>query len=305
LIEFRQPGGESRWLLKVDTFAGHPGGTGAQVFIGHFDGTRFTATSHGDPGHPAHQGLWVDCGSDFYAALSWANLPPQASAHGPRPVWLAWMNNHAYAKHTPTEPWRGAMSVPRELFLVDTPAGPRLGQAPVAALQSLRGAARTWQALSLPDGDTLLDLGPHIDGRCCEVEWVVSEANAAEFGLRVRCGGGEFTRIGVDTQRGCLFIDRQHSGFVPDAPRWAGRREAPLRLDGLGRPDGEPLTLRVLIDRCSVEVFSGDGLSVLTELVFPADTRRGLCAWVQGGTVAHSTLTVWPLRPVRACAPVA
>jgi sucrose-6-phosphate hydrolase SacC (GH32 family) len=90
---------------------------------------------------------------------------------------------------------------------------------------------------------------------------------------------------------------------VPDAPRWAGRREAPLRLDGLGRLGGGPLTLRVLIDRCSVEVFSGDGLSVLTELVFPADTSRGLSAWVQGGTVAHSALTVWPLRPALARPP--
>ena len=50
LIEFPAEDGvaaHSRWLLKVDTFAGHPGGTGAQVFIGHFDGYRFVADEPG------------------------------------------------------------------------------------------------------------------------------------------------------------------------------------------------------------------------------------------------------------------
>lgn len=286
LIEFPAAGGQtgaSRWLLKVDTFAGHPGGTGAQVFIGQFDGTRFVPED-GPRGH----GLWVDHGADFYAALSWAHLPAAHVA----PVWLAWMNNHRYAAKTPTAPWRGAMSVPRELFLVDTAAGPRLGQRPLPALQTLRGAPRQWPGLRLQAGDTWLDLGESIDGRCCEIEWRIDEANAGDYGLQLRSGrGGQATLVGVDRRRGVLYIDRQHSGFVPDAERWAGRREAPLAA-----PRG-PLTLRILIDRCSVEVFSDDGLSVLTELIFPDDASRGLRAWALGGGVQRSALTLWPLRP--------
>jgi sucrose-6-phosphate hydrolase SacC (GH32 family) len=85
---------EDHWLLKVDTFEGHPAGSGAQCWVGHFDGTRFT---------PETDAFWADHGSDFYAALSFAELPA-----GRAPVWLAWMNQHAYAKDTPTAPWRGA-----------------------------------------------------------------------------------------------------------------------------------------------------------------------------------------------------
>ena len=285
LIEFPAEDGvaaHSRWLLKVDTFAGHPGGTGAQVFIGHFDGYRFVAD---EPGRTS--GLWADHGSDFYAALSWAHLPATHTA----PVWIGWMNNHGYAKHTPTSPWRGAMSTPRELFLRETPAGTRLGQRPLPALRRLRGQPLQWDQLTLAAGETLIDTGA-LDGRSIEIEWTVWPDHAVEFGLQVRSGPGEATLIGVDRRRGMLFIDRQRSGVVPLATAWAGRREAPL-----DSTDG-PLTLRVLLDRCSVEVFTGDGASTLTELIFPADDSRALRLYALSGEV-HSTLTVWPLSATR------
>lgn len=298
LIEFPQPCGRpSRWVLKVDCLAGHPGGTGAQVFIGRFDGERFCADSHS--GAHAHSGLWVDHGSDFYAALSWANLPPQASAHGPRPVWIGWMNNHAYAKHTPTEPWRGAMSVPRELFVVDTAAGPRLGQAPVASLSRLRGSPQHSGPRRLGAGQH--HLAPGAASRSMELAWQIDcrASTASQWALLLRSGPTEQLRLGVDRQRGVLWLDRSASGFAPDSARWAGRREAPLyaSADGI-------FTLRVLLDHCSVEVFSGDGLSVLTELFFPTSDRLlDTQLWVADGELVSLGLTVWPLRAARPFTP--
>jgi levanase/fructan beta-fructosidase len=74
-----------------------------------------------------------------------------------------------------------------------------------------------------------------------------------------------------------------------DARRWGGRREAQLP-DAMGA-----LHLRVLVDRCSVEVFTGDGAATLTELVFPSDSSRGVRVAVRGGTQA-ANLVVWALR---------
>ena len=51
----------TRWLLKADSFSGHPGGTGAQYFVGYLDGERFIED---EPGGPPQ---WADHGSDFYA----------------------------------------------------------------------------------------------------------------------------------------------------------------------------------------------------------------------------------------------
>jgi sucrose-6-phosphate hydrolase SacC (GH32 family) len=282
LIEFPSASGQSRWLLKVDTFSGHPGGTGGQYFIGRFDGTRFIADSPA-PGEPA---LWTDQGSDFYAALSWANLP---AAH-PHPVWIGWMSNHQYVARTPTSPWRGAMSVPRELFIRETKNGPRLGQRPIPALGSRRGVARTWRDFALEASKVELQLWP-FDGRCIEIEWIIESSNAQHYGLAVRCGDTEETMVGVDADRGVVYVDRSRSGFTPDAERWSGRREVPLEA-----AQGA-LTLRVLVDRCSVEVFTSDGAVALTELVFPNDASRGVKIFANEGGVQRSRITVWPLKP--------
>lgn len=257
---------QDRWLLKVDTFEGHPAGSGAQVWIGQFDGQRFT---------PETDAVWADHGSDFYAALSFAGLPA-----GRAPVWLAWMNQHAYAKHTPTSPWRGAMTLPRELSLVQTTAGWRLGQAPVS-VEQLRGEPR-----HLVGAGVIADAGAS-----CELHWEMDPGDAETSTLNVRCGpGGEFTEIGIDHCRGLVWIDRSRSGTVVDAAHWTGRREQAWS------PASGPLVLRVLVDRCSVEVFSGDGLVALTEIVFPSDTSVDVAVLAQRGAWTRSVLTCWTLN---------
>jgi fructan beta-fructosidase len=128
LIELPLDGGQTRWVLNVSVIEGGPaGGSGMQYFVGDFDGTRFVAD--GSP-------RWTDYGKDFYAALSWSNLPSSQ----PRPIWLAWMNNWQYTANLPTEPWRGAMSAPRALSLVTIDGRARLVQQPVRELEGLRGA---------------------------------------------------------------------------------------------------------------------------------------------------------------------
>ena len=61
---------------------------------------------------------WLDYGRDYYAAVSFANMP-----EGKR-VMLGWMNNWDYANDIPTNPWRSAMSLPREVKLTPDPGRP-------------------------------------------------------------------------------------------------------------------------------------------------------------------------------------
>ncbi|HET9279137.1 MAG TPA: glycoside hydrolase family 32 protein, partial [Flavitalea sp.] len=53
----------------------------------------------------------VDYGKDFYAVQSFSDMPDG------RRVWLAWLNNWNYAGQIPTSPWKGLMSIPREVKL--------------------------------------------------------------------------------------------------------------------------------------------------------------------------------------------
>jgi fructan beta-fructosidase len=76
-------GGDTSWVLIVSLNPGNPvGGSGTQYFTGTFDGARFVAD-----GDTATR--WADFGSDFYAAVSWSDVP----ATDGRRVWLGWMSN--------------------------------------------------------------------------------------------------------------------------------------------------------------------------------------------------------------------
>ncbi|MEZ4595112.1 MAG: glycoside hydrolase family 32 protein, partial [Chloroflexota bacterium] len=127
---------ESRWVLTVGIGDHAPAsGSGMQYFIGQFDGQTFTNEN------PKETVLWADYGADFYAAQSWSDAP------NGRRLWLAWLNNWQYANQIPTTTWRGAMTLPRELRLVQTEAGIRLGQTAVPELTHLRQGEQSWQNL--------------------------------------------------------------------------------------------------------------------------------------------------------------
>ncbi len=137
LIELPVAGGaETRWLFKVDALHDAPG-AGALYWVGSFDGYRFQP-----------EGGWqvADQGRDFYAAVAW-NGPRDAAG---RPVWIGWMGNHAYQKHFPKRGWRGVMSLPRRMGLVETDEGLRLAQTIEPAVQGLFGAPAPLNGTTAP-----------------------------------------------------------------------------------------------------------------------------------------------------------
>jgi len=272
--------GVSRWVLKIDSNpGGRYGGSGSHYLIGDFDGVSFTPLS------PSRQ--WVDFGPDFYAAQSFANMA--AGRH----VWLAWMNNWAYAPTLPTGSWRGAMTVPREVGLIRTEdGGYLLTQRPAAELHGLREGA----PLVRVDDQPLTGQGLTVDGcrsEALEISLVIEPGTANEVGLLVRQSATEYTKVGYDARRHRLFVDRSRSGQSPWQDRLPTKHDAPLLPDGSGA-----ITLTLLIDRTSVEVFGNDGRAVLTDLVFTSPDGLGTQLYVDGGTAHLRSLRVWSLRPV-------
>jgi fructan beta-fructosidase len=269
--------GGTAWVLKVDVFDGHVSGSrGSQYFVGDFDGVRFAPF----PGQPPR---WSDFGADFYAALSWNGLPD-----APRnPVWIGWMNNHRYAKATPTRPWRGAMSLPRRLSLREDARGMLLAQEPLPQLADRRAQHRHEAGLRAEGGTHAWPLDGN--GR---MQWDISARfalrDAREFGLRLGDDAGEHTLIGYDAESGAVFVDRSRSGLMTDHPDFRGRRHAPVEA-------GPELHLRILVDNCSVEVFVNHGAAVITELLFPTSPARTLALYAIEGGVDLVSLDLWQL----------
>ena len=154
---------------------------------------------------------WADYGSDFYAATSYHDLP------GDQHTWIGWMSNWAYTRETPTDPWRNAQSLPRDLSLTTVDGEIRLVQKPVEQVQDLRsGPGFHTGEINLQTGTLGLD-NPAAQGQTLEIvaTFDTDNSTADEFGVRVRVGDGEQTVVGYDRESGKVFIDRSGVGLEP------------------------------------------------------------------------------------------
>ncbi|MBM3834293.1 MAG: glycoside hydrolase family 32 protein [Verrucomicrobia bacterium] len=241
------------------------------------------------PARPATEAaLWADFGRDFYAAVSWSDIPKRDG----RRLWLGWMSNWEYAQDVPTSPWRSAMTVPRELELRTTPQGLRLVQEPVGELRTLRGKNRRLRNASGVAANAWLSKqvwnNPlhEIEAEFAPVE------SAGQFGLKLITGSAEEMVVGCDAAQGRLYVDRTRSGRTNFHSKFAAVHEAPLRL-----PNGR-VRLRLFLDTSSLEVFANDGESVVTDLILPNASERRIELFSSGELPKVKTLEVWELRSV-------
>ncbi|RIK71240.1 MAG: levanase [Planctomycetota bacterium] len=275
-----QPG-RTRWVLVVGMGDGAvAGGSGGEYFIGEFDGKRFACDD------PPERVRWLDYGRDFYAAVSWSDIP----AEDGRRILLGWMNNWQ-SSQTPTYPWRGAMSLPRVLTLREGPSRMELVQRPIKELVGLRGEHYSRRSVALA-GDAADAIGADFPATELEIVAEFELGDADEVGLIVREGDGEATAVGYDASAGRAYVDRRRSGNVSFASSFAGRHAAPLT------PRDGRVRLHVFVDRLSVELFAGDGEATITDLVFPAESSRNWRVFSRGGAAKLVALDAWRLSPV-------
>jgi fructan beta-fructosidase len=276
---------ETRWVLSVSIGRGAPaGGSGMQYFVGHFDGVKFRNSNNPE------LALWQNYGQDYYAGITWSNVPP---ADGRR-LMIAWADNWMYRFDVPTTPFNGQLSLVHQLTLQTFPEGIRLVHSPVAEQDLLRGSGCTLENLTVPEGRSALP-GPH--GVCLEIiaEFDLAATSAHIFGIDVRTGSNQLTRIGFDAITQEAFVDRHLSGAKPSM-YWIGRNSVPFQ------PTADTLTLRIYLDRSSVEVFV-DGREVISTLILPEPASTGTGTYAEGGTALLKSLQVYPVKRIWPQAP--
>ena len=268
-----------------------PGGshTSTWYLVGDFDGRRF---------RPTQAKRLMDDGPDFYASQSWSNVPSESKpsrwqlpATRSRSIVIAWMNNWNYAQTVPTRPWRGHMTVPRELALQKLSTGDyRLLQWPVAELESLRQTAQVVRRRNVPlSGEAYR---PGITGAELDIEAAIEVGEASEVGLRLRVGSGRQIRLFWSKTQEALLLDRRSAGsdnlhLQPNRPFKAAMPA-----------DNGLISLRVLLDRSSIEVFARNGRVAISSLVFPSDNQKGLELYAIGAGARIRDLTVYPMKSI-------
>lgn len=273
-----------KWVLHVDMNPGSvAGGSGSQYFVGEWDGTSFTP----DETFMETAPHWTDYGTDFYAAISWNNIPEEDG----RQLWVGWMNNWDYANEIPTNPWRSAMSIPRTVHLESYNDSYRLAQKPVESLRQLREDPVRLENLGLSN-TTISLVDREISGKAFEMIVEMDPGDAKTVGLNVREGDNQRTSIGYDASENLVFVDRTNSGESEFFEDFAKRNDAPVEL-----ADGK-IQLHLFVDWSSVEVFVNGGSRVLTNRIFPDPESIGVSAFANGGSATIMNIEFWPLESI-------
>lgn len=247
---------QKKWVLLVSINPGGPnGGSATQYFVGNFDGKVFQNENKGS------EPSWVDYGKDNYAGVTWSNIPKTDS----RRILIGWMSNWQYANIVPTNVWRSAMTLPRELKLVSHPNEGFVLKGYLTAefenigikWENLQTQSRKYSA----DSPATFALGK-ADAFDYEVELGMSGNDQAIIELsNIQ---NEKVDIVLDKTLQQLRVNRFQSGEQSFSADFPAEIKAPANIN-------DTVLVRVVIDQSSVEVFLDEGMLQVTNIVFPLE----------------------------------
>jgi len=224
-----------------------------------------------------------------------------------RRIFFDWIRELRGAERERVSGWSGVMTVPRVLSLGEDGT---LRIKPVDELQLLRLNHRQRSDIRLTNGaELLLD---EMQGDCLELAIEMVPEGPCEFGVKVRCSpdGDEQTAVVCNSGAKVLKVDVSKSTLddsiryyyyrnlkalerLPEHQRVVRAQEAPFELAA-----GEPLKLRIFLDRSVLEVFANDRQCV-TQRIYPS--RRDSLSVVlfsRGGSVHVRSVDAWDMAPV-------
>lgn len=220
-----------KWVLICNINPGGPfGGSATQYFVGSFDGHKFTCESKPEVTK------WMDYGKDHYATVSFSNAPDG------RIVVLPWMSNWQYANQVPTQQFRSANGLPRELGLYSYN-----GEDYVSVKPS-------------PEVFAAFEKKP--SGRLQPAAYIEVTNIKSNASIVLSNDKGERVTMVYDGKNATFSMDRTESGVTDFHSDFKAKTVAPT--------NGVIKSMQIFIDRCSIEAFDTEGKVAMTNLVFPS-----------------------------------
>ena len=273
-----------KWVMIVNINPGCLfGGSATEYFVGDFDGKNFKCDTE------PKVVKWLDFGKDHYACVTMGNTPGRVVA-------LPWMSNWQYANVTPIKQYRGANALPRELKLYTKNGQIYLSADVVKEADALRKESVSLDGVKATKNGTVKQL-PDNYGYAYELDFDVTPSKSGETGVTLCNDKGEEVKIYFDMKKNRVVMDRTKSGLT-DFGKLAQPHEIEANYDvhqfkdknkkfrminsvnyqndfalGTWAPlnlcEGKTYNVRLMIDKCSVEMFIDGGRIPMTNLVFP------------------------------------
>jgi beta-fructofuranosidase len=245
-------------------------GLGCRYYLGDWKGEQF---------HPAfHEKMsWVD--NSFFAPESLLDNK------GRRIMW-AWIFDGPQFKTRTDYGWSGTMSLPRVLSLGEDGT---LRMNPPEEIERLRYNGRKKASLAVKaDSEVALE---GVTGNSIELAVEMSAKEARQFGVKVCCspGGEEQTLIYYDAADKKLKVDTNKSSLA-EGPK--SIEAGPFELKA-----GEPLKLRVFVDKSVVAVFANGRQAVMRRIYPTRPDSVGVAMFASGGPADVASVEAWDMMP--------
>ena len=220
-----------KWGLICNINPGGPfGGSATQYFVGTFDGHKFTCESKPEVTK------WMDYGKDHYATVSFSNAP------NGRIVVLPWMSNWQYANQVPTQQFRSANGLPRDVSLYNYN-----GEEYVSVK---------------PSPEVLNAFEQKASGRFQTASYLEVTNIKSNASIVLSNDKDEYVTMVYDGKNGTFSMDRTQSGLTEFHNDFKSKTIAPT--------NGTIKGMQIFVDRCSIEAFDIDGKVAMSNLVFPS-----------------------------------
>ena len=199
----------------------------------------------------------VDYGIDFYA-------PQTLLAPDGRRIMIGWMQNWDTIAIVRTKDlWFGQMTIPREIRIKNN----RLYQWPIRELESMRHDKVEYHNV-LIDGDVSLE---GIKGRQVDMTVTIRPADGEDlynkFAIWFAADDTYHTSLSFHPSDSIMKIDRKFSG---------SRRAVIHQRRAKVNHDNGALTLRMILDRFSTEIFVNNGEQTITATIYTDLTAEGI-----------------------------
>ena len=175
----------------------------------------------------------------------------------------------AYVGNLPTSPWRGQMTIARDMHLVETSTKRLLlASEPVPEIKNLRTNTHHMLTATLNRNQSMnFNKMTKISTDLLDVEF---RADLTNFGHNDRVGiefKGKKDKLRVYF-KGDYVIDRTNAG----RHEWNNRFELVHTAPRL--TNDTHINMRVVLDKSSLELFADNGLTVMTSIFFSEDNLR-------------------------------
>lgn len=237
---------ENKWVLIQNHDRKAPnGGSGTRYFVGDFDGKVFKNSQ---------PSIWMDSGMDFYAGVTFGNVPND------KKLMISWMSNWFYAQKVPTEVWRSAMTLPRELSLKKVGNQYILKQKIVENFNKISTPIFSAKNVNLP-------FEKKVNLSQAEIKFDIKNP---QNNFKIELSNSKNEVFEIEIKGNLLTTNRSKSGLIDFDKTFA---EKPQTMDLRNQ---KIRNVQLILDQSSVEILLNKGEFSFTNLFFPTENYSNL-----------------------------